>query len=301
MPLPPLWNIPIMRLRSLPTAALMAGLLVLAGCDQSPTSSNSGSGSAGGRMMAPAAATMKVADVPNGPKLAYHHWLEYEMPAASVAPRYARARDKCLADTANCVLVNASIDAGDPRNGRPPHAGLTMRVPHDAVAAVEQGIAAPVPGEAPGAIELRSRNTSADDLTTAIQDVDRRLAQLTDYRDRLTALAKRADAKVEDLIKVEQELSNTQSQIETITAQQKHLNEQVATELLTINLAAEPTPETMTGPIGQVWRNAGTVLGQNTAAALHFAIGAVPWLVIAAVAFTLLAVLRQVFRRRRRA
>lgn len=292
-----------MRLRLFPALALLLVPLTLAGCDPSPTNSATGSGSAGqSRMMAPApAAAMKAAEVPNGPKLAYHHWLEFEMPAASVAARYERARDKCLAEPAGaCILLNASIDAGDARNGRPPHASLAMRVPHDAVAGVEQAILQPVAGEAAGTVQLRARNTTADDLTAAIQDVDRRLAQLTDYRDRLTGLAKRADAKVEDLIKVEQELSSTQNEIESITAEQKHLNEQVATELLTINLSAQAAVESMTGPIGQVWRNAGVLLGKNTAAALRFAIGAVPWLVVAAVAALLLAVLRGVFRRRRK-
>ncbi|HEV2678309.1 MAG TPA: DUF4349 domain-containing protein [Aliidongia sp.] len=288
-----------MPLRFLQVAALLA--LALAGCDQTPLNSRSGTGSAP-PMAAAAPAAMKRAEVPNGPKLAYHHWLEFEMPAPGVAARYERARDKCLAEAAQgCILVNASIDAGDVRNGRPPHASLAMRVPHDAVEAVEQGILQPIAGEAPGTTKLRARNTTADDLTAAIQDVDRRLAQLTDYRDRLTALAKRADAKVEDLIKVEQELSNTQNEIESITAQQKHLNEQVSTELLTITLSAEAAVESMTGPIGQVWRNAGLLLGQNTAAALRFAIGAIPWLVVIAIAVLLLALLRVLFRRKRRA
>jgi hypothetical protein len=286
-----------MRLR--PAAALLLATLILAGCDPAPTNGSTGSG--GLRMMAaPAPAAMRVADAPNTPKLAYHHQLEFEMPAASVAPRYERARDKCLADAAQgCILVNASVDAGDARNGRAPHASLTMRVPHDAVAAVEQAMLQPVAGEAPGTAHLRARNTTADDLTAAIQDVDRRLAQLTDYRARLTALAQRADAKVEDLIKVEQELSNTQNEIESISAQQKNLNQQVATELLTLNLSADAAVESLSGPVGQVWRNAGMLLGQNAAAALRFAIGAVPWLAIAAVAVLLLALLRALFRRKR--
>ena len=274
-------------------------LLVVAGCDQSPTESRSGTGTAA-RSMAAAPAAMKVADAPNGPKLAYHHWLEFEMPARSVAPRYERARDKCLADPAQgCILTNASIDAGDARAGRGPHASLTVRLPHAAVAEYEQALQQPVAGEPAGAVELRARNTTADDLTAALQDTDRRLAQLTDYRDRLTDLAKRADAKVEDLIKVQQELSNTQSEIEQITAQQKHLNQQVATELLTINLSADAATDGISGPIGQVWHNARTVLGQNTAAALRFAIGAVPWLAIGAVVLALLAIVRALFRRRR--
>jgi len=277
--------------------AFPALLLILGGCDQNttPTNSSTGTGTMARSMAAPA--MMKVAE---GPKLAYHHWLDYQMPGPSVAPRYERARDKCLADPAQgCILTNAQIDAGDARNGRGPHASLTVRLPHDAVAAYEQALAEPIAGEAAGAVALQSRNTTADDLTAAIQDTDRRLAQLNDYRDRLTELAKRADAKVEDLIKVEQELSNTQAEIEQITAQQAHLNQQVATELLTINLSADTATDGISGPVSQVWRNARAVLGQNSANALRFAIGAVPWLVIGAVGLALLALVRAVFRRRK--
>jgi hypothetical protein len=290
-----------MRLATTLTPLLL--LVAVAGCDQSPTTPTA---SASRSLAAPAA--MKVAEAPNGPQLAYHHWLDFEMPASSVAPRYERARDKCLADAAahgaadstpGCVLLNASIDAGDVRNGRAPHASLTVRLPHAAVDAYAQALLQPVAGEAAGAAELRARNTTADDLTAAIQDTNRRLAQLTDYRDRLTELAKRSDAKVEDLIKVQQELSNTQNEIEAITAQQKHFTEQVATELLTINLSADAAAGSVSGPIGQVWRNAGAVLGQNAAAALRFAIGAVPWLAVGAVALALLALVRLLFRRRR--
>jgi len=270
-------------------------LLLLAGCDQAPTNTATSAGMA--RSMA-APAAMKLAE--SGPKLAYHHWLEFEMPAASVAPRYERARDKCLGEPAGgCVLTAASIDAGDARAGRGPHASLTIRLPHAEVAGYEQALAEPVAGEAAGAVALRARNTTADDLTQAIQDTDRRLAQLTDYRDRLTDLAKRSDAKVEDLIKVEQELSNTQNEIEAIGAQQQHLNQQVATELLTINLNADAATDGLAGPIAQVWHNARTVLGQNSAAALRFAIGAVPWLGIALVGLVLAALARALFRRRR--
>jgi hypothetical protein len=277
---------------------LPALLLVLAGCDQAPTDAGTGTGTLTRSMSMAAPAAMKLADT--GPKLAYHHWLEFEMPAASVAPRYERARDKCLTAAADgCVLTAASIDAGDARNGRGPHASLTIRLPHDAVAGYEQALSEPVAGEGAGAVALRARNTTADDLTQAIQDTDRRLAQLTDYRDRLTELSKRTDAKVEDLIKVEQELSNTQNEIEAIQAQQKHLSQQVATELLTINLNADAATDGLGGPVAQVWYNARTVLGQNSAAALRFAIGAVPWLGIALIALALLGLVRAVFRRRR--
>ncbi len=54
-------------------------------------------------------------------------------------------------------------------------------------------------------------------------------------------MAKRADAKVDDLIKVESELSTTQSQIEELTADQSRLNQRVATEMETVQIAGRVT------------------------------------------------------------
>ncbi|HYM03336.1 MAG TPA: DUF4349 domain-containing protein [Stellaceae bacterium] len=224
-----------------------------------------------------------------GQKLAYSHRLSIETAPQSVKPRFERARDACLSPTSNdCELLYASIDGGDTSLGARPHASLTVRLPHAAVTGFEEALLAPLAGEQPGETILRSRSTAADDLTTAIADVDRRLAQLNDYRDRLTILAQRADAKVEDLVKVESELSSVQSQIEALTGQQRKLTRRVDTETLTVDLDAAVPLDGIGAPIATAWRDASTVLGQNAASALRFGIGSVPWLPLLAFAFAVL-------------
>ena len=76
---------------------------------------------------------------------------------------------------------------------------------------------------------LRSRSTTADDLTASIADTERRLRQLIDCRKRLAAPAARPDAKLDELIKVESELETVQSRIATVASQQHALAERVAT------------------------------------------------------------------------
>jgi hypothetical protein len=247
---------------------------------------------------APAAAAPAADALAQTAKLAYRHNLQLEMAASSIEPRYNRAVKDCQQNTAlNCVILNSSISLSDSSGGARPSASLTVRLSHGAVAPFEGGLLAPLPGEAAGDTVTRSRSTSAEDLTNAIADVDRRQAQLTDYRDRLTALLSRPDVKVEDLIKIESEISETQSQLDVIAAQQKTLNQRVDTEIVSVSLNAHAALGNVTGPIVLAWREAGPILGESTATALRFAIGILPWLPIVAIG---LLIIRLAFRRWRR-
>jgi Domain of unknown function (DUF4349) len=229
-------------------------------------------------------------------KLAYSHQLDLEMPPAMVGPRFGRARDACVNNPAyGCLLLSADLRSG---NGYP-RAGLTVRLPHGQVEAFEQSVLAPLPGETAGETAILSRSTSAEDLTQALQDTERRLSELTQYRDRLMELAKRSDAKVEDLIKVESELASTQSQIEAIIAQQKHLNDEVATEKLTIDLTARQSIAAAENPIVRVWHDSAGILSENVADALRAIIATLPWLVPLVLLIQILRLLWRFMRRRK--
>lgn len=234
------------------------------------------------------------------PKLAYSHQVALEMAAATIAPRFERARTACLEEAAlGCSLISASINVGDVNTGVPPEATMTVRLPHDQIAAFEKVLFAPLPGEGKGEPLLRFRSTDAEDLTYAIADIDRRLAQATDYRDRLTALSKRGEAKVQDLIEIEQKLSEVQSNIEAMSAEQRGLNIRVETELLTVTLNAHASLAVVSSPLAEAWRDAARVLGASAAAAFTFLVVALPWLPLVALAAYLLSRLWRLVRKRR--
>lgn len=233
------------------------------------------------------------------PKLAYSHRLALEMAADKIAPRYERARAMCLGDAKmGCILVQASIAGGDARARQLPYASLTVRLPHDKIALFEQALLAPLEGEAKGEPIVRERSTDAEDLTYALLDVERRLAQLTDYRDRLVALAKRGDAKVDDLIKIEEKISEVQSQIEALQAQQRGLNQRVDTEVLSISLAPIAGIENVRSPLAEAWRQAGQVLGESAARAFTFLVMAIAWIPVALILLVVLRLLWRVVRGR---
>ena len=275
-------------------------LLMLAGCGQGGSGSSS-SGAISGRgaggfsapraleAAAPASADVqttgsRIEQQTNAPKLAYSHSMSLEMAAANIEPRYDRARTSCLNDaTMGCVLVHASIERGDPQSGTSPSATMTVRLPHDKIAAFEQQLLSPLPGEAKGQPILRQSTTDAEDLTYAIADGERRLQQAEDYRDRLTELAKSSQAKVQDLIQIEEKLSEVQSQIEQLTADQRQLNQRVDTEVLSIELDAVASIAQVQSPLAEAWRNAGRVLGESAANAFTFTVSALPWLPLIAL------------------
>jgi hypothetical protein len=236
----------------------------------------------------------------SGPKLAYSHELVLEMDSASVAPRFEKARNACLEDAAlGCSLVRASIYVGDPKTGQPPEAALSVRLPHDKIVAFESVLIARLPGEGEGEPLLRRRSTEAEDLTYAIADIERRLAQATDYRERLVALSKQGSAKIADLIQIEEKLSEVQSEIEEMTAERRGMAIRVDTELLDIALNAKPSFSVASSPLAEAWRDAGRALGESAAAAFTFLVIAMPWLPLVALAAYLVTRLWRLVRRRR--
>ena len=273
----------------------IAVMLALSGCGQR-RSNDSAAIDAFAPPPAAAAAQMMAGKraEPEGPKLAYSHDLSIETKADTVKQRFEQVRDACVSGAiAGCVLLNASIEETESRfnQARHPVATLSVRLTHEAVGPFEQAVLKPLPGEEASDVAVVSRSTSAEDLTAAIMDGDWRLAQLTDYRDRLTQLAKRADAKVDDLIKVESELSTTQSQIEELTAQQKRLGERVATELETVRITGKVAVG-RGSEIAEVWHRSAKILDGAVADSLQFVITAVPWIVTFMVVMILLPIVR---------
>jgi hypothetical protein len=230
--------------------------------------------------------------------LAYSHTLSLEMPEATVAPRFERARDRCLDDAAlGCTLLSASHELRMYSN--PARATLIVRLPHDGVAKFEASLFEPVAGERAGEAAVMSRATSTEELSVLITDAERRMAQLADYRDRLSALAQRPDARIEELMKIASELSTVQSQIEALTAQQKTLAERVRTELMSIVLVSRREPGDAVRPLVELSRQSVALLAESVADAGRFVLRALPWLALLSLALVALGRLRARARRRK--
>jgi hypothetical protein len=151
----------------------------------------------------------------NAQTFSYTHFLRLVMAHDSVKPRFERARDLCLRDAAlGCKLIAAAISVNDNAYVTGDQASLAVALPHDKVAVFEKALLEPLPQDGSDKVSVQSRTTSAENVTTEASDTDRKITQLTAYRDKLAVLAKRSDLSVADLMKVEAELSKVEGDLD---------------------------------------------------------------------------------------
>ncbi len=221
------------------------------------------------------------------------------MASANVAVRFDLARERCLKDPVfRCELLASSINMGDEHTETPPSAQLTVKLPHNEVDAFEARLIEALPNEAVGEVIVRARSTTADNVTQQVANLGRRMAQLTDYRDRLTTLTKRGDVRSAELIQIAGELSKVQSDIEQVTAQQRDMADRVSKERLTVDLG-EREGSAALRPLARVWRSSLDLLIDSSADALRFLIMILPWLPIIAVGIAFVPWLWRMMRRSR--
>ena len=93
---------------------------------------------------------------------------------------------------------------------------------------------------------VESINVSAQDVTSQTVDLDARIAALTTSVDRLTTLLAQA-SRMEDLLAIETQLSQRQSEIDSLNQQRTWLADQVAMSSVTITLMPVTAPITTPG------------------------------------------------------
>ncbi|MEV0033691.1 DUF4349 domain-containing protein [Nocardia sp. NPDC050793] len=235
------------------------------------------------------------------------------------APGEGRGQETDTVDRKEVVTGSIALTAGDPiaaaarvadrvreaggrldsRTEQPgtddidPSASLTVRVPADKTDAFVSGL---------GGIGTLTRvSVNRDDVTMQWEDLDARIKALQASVDRLRALITSA-ASTADLIAAEQALSSRQGELDSLTAQKRLLDDQVALSTLTIEIttAAKDSDE---GPTN-FWD--GVVAGWNSLVdwlkdAIVFIGKAIPWLGFLTIIAGLVFALVRVVRRKRRA
>lgn len=114
---------------------------------------------------------------------------------------------------------------------------VVLRVPRENFSALMQRV------EADGTV--LSTETTSEDVTDQLVDVEARLSSLRAERERLRELFDRAN-ETEDVLAVERRLSEVQTEIERLEARQQSLERQVAYSTITVELREErpePDPE----------------------------------------------------------
>jgi predicted small lipoprotein YifL len=246
------------------------------------------------KLSAPAPEVRMASDEDAAPSQAfsYSHMMSLFMGHDAVKARYDAARERCLRDAAlRCKLLSANFD--EEVDGSAAH--VVVALPHDAVAGFEAALLKAVPRDK-DKVELRSRSTEAQSVENEKNDTDKKVAQLSKYRDGLATLAKRPNLSVDDFIKVQQELSKTEADLDEALSANRDVTERIARERLSVDLYERGKTAS---PLGAVWDQAGDLFAGSTATMLSFVIVLLPWLPIGIALFFLLRLVWRVARRRK--
>ena len=172
-----------------------------------------------------------------------------------------------------------------------PSSSLTVRVPADKT---DQFI-----DDLRDIGRVTSVSLSKNDVTMQVDDLDARIKALQTSVDRLRALISSA-TNTADLIEAEKAVSDRQGELDSLTAQQRRLDDQIALSTLNIQFTTEDaTPST--GP-DNFWD--GIVSGWNSliswiGGAIVWIGSALPWVAFLAIVVGVLWLIRLALRRRR--
>ena len=206
--------------------------------------------------------------------MAYEHRLDLTVPDALVGAHLEAARTAC-ATAGPCELVSANENVNDLGQGVLQHfARIAVRLPHDRVEAFLKAASAPLPGEKSHDIVTREAMTNETDLRNEVMDVDRRLAQMTAYRDRLEALEAQSAGRTDDLIKVAKELSEVQSSLEDTQKEKNGLAQRIDTERVDVSYEGARSTST---PVRQRWNESTRIFMETLGDVWFFLIQAVVW------------------------
>jgi Domain of unknown function (DUF4349) len=289
--------------------ALVAAL-ALAGCHRGevasldaaappPAPASAPAGFAGGMAMkersrsapqAEQAADAGQAEAPLQRYLAVRQDLNVEVPPEQLADAWGKVRDLC--GTLQCELLSSSLLRETPQ--QPGNAMLEMRVAPADVDKLLSGLA--------GVAKVVSQNTTSEDKTAEVIDVEARIKNRTEFRDSLRLMLRDTVTKrtMADLLAIQRTLSDTQAELDAIATQRKVLAQQTSKQHIQIQFTPSRTlvqSGRSYNPMMRALREAGSVLAESVGVLITFLAAVLPWLLL--VGLPLVWLVRLVWRRRR--
>jgi hypothetical protein len=210
----------------------------------------------------------------NERRLAITHRFTIRVPSAETEAIQQKHMAECA--KLGCTILSTSIDRSN--EGRI-SARASVRIKPDSYEAFAAVLAAP-----PAQINMRSQ--SAEDLAMPIVDAERRLAAKLALRERLTAMLHDQSVKTAgDLITIEKELAQVQTDIEAVTAQRDNLRtrtDMVRIEISYVGAAGQIAGADL-GPVYRAVSGVGQTAIDSVAALISTLVAIVPWLPVIAL------------------
>ncbi len=124
--------------------------------------------------------------------------------------------------------------------------------------------------------------TESEDKTTVVLDAEARIKNLTSFRDSLRTMQAKPSANVKDLVEIQQQLTEVQSQLDSETAQRKILANETEKVAVEITFGVERVGRSTSAwtPIWDALRESGTDLAVSTAWLISAIVTMIPWLVL---------------------
>ena len=202
--------------------------------------------------------------------IALRHHLQIETPAEKMQATFDAAMAHC--EALNCQMLSANFNKATPYS--PSSASLYVRVSPRNVEIFLSGLAKNG--------EIMQHGRDSEDKTSQVVDTDARIKNLTELRDRLRAMLADKAAKFKDIIDVERELANTQSQLDSMMSMRKVLSQETDLVAVNIDFVATQgiTEQGFFAPVARALKDAGRVMMESFGSVITFFMSAIPWLLI---------------------
>jgi hypothetical protein len=125
-------------------------------------------------------------------------------------------------------------------------------------------------------------STESADKTAEVVDTEAKLKNHTEFRDRLRGMLAKSPGNIKELIEIERELTNVQSEIDSLSTTQKILQNQTLKVAVQISFRSKSSV-TRTGtlaPIANAWDESGHVIAESIGSLITFVVALIPWLVL---------------------
>lgn len=202
--------------------------------------------------------------------IALRHNLTIETPAESMQASFDAAVKYC--EALSCEMLGANYNKATPYS--PPSASLSVRLPPRSVEIFLSGLAQNG--------EITQHGRASEDKTNQVVDADARIKNLTQFRDQLRVMLADKSAKFKDLIEVQRELVNTQSELDSMNSLRKILSQETDLVAVDINFTAAQgiTEQGFFAPVARALKDASRVMMESFGTVITFLMAAIPWLLI---------------------
>lgn len=201
--------------------------------------------------------------------LAVRHTVVLEAPAAQIEPVWRQLQAKVV-ELGGDVL-EANLEHG---TGGQPIASISFRLPPKHVPALFSLLAQ--------SGEITSTHSATEDKTAEVIDVEAHLKNLADARDSLRKMLGDRTGKLSDVLAVQKELTETQSQLDSYAGQRKALAQE--TDMTRVDLSLQ-SPRTIGDasaltPLRDAWHSVGKLAAGSLAGLITLVAVVAPWLLL---------------------